>query len=357
MTAFSDIRQLHIELTDRCQASCPMCMRNYFGIGTRPYIKEVDISLEKFKQWFPVEFLKNLTLFYACGSTGDSAIAKDCLEIFRYVRELNPTCCLMLYTNGSLRTTTWWQDLATVIGQRGAVVFAIDGFKQSHELYRKGTNWDKIIENARTFISAGGTAKADSIVFKHNEHEIEDLTQFLKDIGFSNTRVKTTNRFYGQDTFPVHNKEHLVEYYLEPPSKENWEPSINIDTAKQLVQPIFFKQYMETVTLDPMCLANKEIYVDAHGKVFPCSQVASVDMHDEIDPNIIEIKILKDKLNESMKELMYGIGIINLHETNIIDALKESQWGSKIFKYWNGEKNFACVKKCGKEFNRKPNES
>jgi dTDP-4-amino-4,6-dideoxygalactose transaminase len=60
-------------------------------------------------------------------------------------------------------------------------VFATDGFSGEHELYRKNTNWHKIIENAKTFIAAGGRAKANTIVFKHNEDRIEELKQFLLD--------------------------------------------------------------------------------------------------------------------------------------------------------------------------------
>ena len=35
----STIDAIHIELTDKCQAACPMCARNYNGGIERPFIK------------------------------------------------------------------------------------------------------------------------------------------------------------------------------------------------------------------------------------------------------------------------------------------------------------------------------
>jgi hypothetical protein len=46
------ITNLHIELTDKCQASCPMCGRNNNGGAERPFVGQHDITIEQFKQWF-----------------------------------------------------------------------------------------------------------------------------------------------------------------------------------------------------------------------------------------------------------------------------------------------------------------
>jgi MoaA/NifB/PqqE/SkfB family radical SAM enzyme len=47
-----NINSIHIELTDKCQAACPMCWRNTYGAGERPHIRNVEITLEQFKQDF-----------------------------------------------------------------------------------------------------------------------------------------------------------------------------------------------------------------------------------------------------------------------------------------------------------------
>ena len=83
-----NVKSLHLELTNKCQASCPMCARNYNGGSEREYLQLTEITLEKFKEWFPKEFLLRLDNIYACGNYGDPIIAQDCLEIFEYIRSV-----------------------------------------------------------------------------------------------------------------------------------------------------------------------------------------------------------------------------------------------------------------------------
>ena len=148
MQPVSDIKTVHIELTDKCQAQCPMCARNYHGGATRPFIRNGDMSIEQFKEWFPKNFLQQLNNFYSCGNYGDPAFANDCLEIYSYVRECNPTVRLAIHTNGCMRNPAWWKKLAQYNIE---VIFAVDGFKGKHELYRKNTKFDKVIENLTAF--------------------------------------------------------------------------------------------------------------------------------------------------------------------------------------------------------------
>ena len=42
MFSFSDLENIHLEITNRCQASCPMCSRNYHGGLENPLIKNKD---------------------------------------------------------------------------------------------------------------------------------------------------------------------------------------------------------------------------------------------------------------------------------------------------------------------------
>ena len=74
-----EIKKVHIELTDKCQAQCPMCARNHNGGNDRKHITNNDVSINQFKEWFPESFIQKLDLFYASGNYGDPAFAKDCL--------------------------------------------------------------------------------------------------------------------------------------------------------------------------------------------------------------------------------------------------------------------------------------
>jgi MoaA/NifB/PqqE/SkfB family radical SAM enzyme len=340
-----DIEQVHIELTDKCQASCPQCLRNHFGGAEREFIQNVEITLEQFKEWFPIEFLQNLKNFYACGSLGDPAIAKDCLEIFEYVRQHSPTCRLALHTNGSLKTTSWWKKLAETLGDNGTVVFAIDGFKGEHEIYRRGTSWDKIIENAKAFIAAGGHARADCLIFKHNEDRIQELKEYLLGIGFVEVNLKPTNRFYGDSGFPVQDRLGKHEYTIHPPTGSKWQQRMLNPNIVKLVDIDNFNYMLNNATIAPVCTTRKEIYVDARGYVFPCCWTGSVIATD-IDPVDPNMRVLRDRLNQSTVDLIDDIGNPSLHGTDIITALKNSNWASRLEKHWQESKTFVCVKNC-----------
>lgn len=41
MFNFQDLKQVHLEITTRCQASCPMCSRNYHGGLDNPNLKSM----------------------------------------------------------------------------------------------------------------------------------------------------------------------------------------------------------------------------------------------------------------------------------------------------------------------------
>lgn len=329
---------LHIELTDRCQASCPMCARNVNGGKARPFVGMHDITLDQFKQWFDIDFLSSLNNFYACGNYGDPIIAQDCLEIFEYVRKINPYCRLGIHTNGSARNIEWWKDLAEVLGKNHAVVFGIDGFEQSHNLYRRGTSWNKIIENAKSFIDNGGNAEIDCLIFRHNEHELDSFKNQMIEIGFSKVNLKYTRRFYDMVRYPVENEKGDVEYYLEPTGKES---PIHFLPLKKISDDIsIWQNKVKESEIKPQCLEKNEIYVDARGNVFPCCWIGS-DWIEAPIPEFMPIQKLRNLVVENSKLNFKKIGIFNLNT----DKLKNMSWNN-IDDFFQTNKPWTCVKNC-----------
>ena len=93
------------------------------------------------------------------------------LHHFSYFYQSNSKIKLSLHTNGGARTPEWWSELPIAMGKNHDVIFGIDGLEDTHSLYRVDTDFNKIIENATTFISNGGEAEWHMLVFKHNEHD------------------------------------------------------------------------------------------------------------------------------------------------------------------------------------------
>ena len=115
-----------------------------------------------------------------CGNHGDPIIAKDTKDIFKFLRQANPSLNLSLFTNGSAQNQDWWLELSSLVDK---VHFSIDGLEDTNSIYRRGTHFNKIMDNAKSYIKGGGTAVWDYIVFQHNEHQVELARQQAKKHG------------------------------------------------------------------------------------------------------------------------------------------------------------------------------
>ena len=344
MLNISDIKTIHIELTDKCQAQCPMCARNFHGGELRPFIKGGDISIEDFKEWLPREFLSQLENFYSCGNYGDPAFAKDCLEIYEYVRKSNPHARLSLHTNGGMRNKDWWQKLANTIGTQAnsEVVFAIDGFKGKHELYRRNTNFDKVIENMCAFIRAGGTAKVDSLVFEHNENDTEELEKYLIDLGVKSVNFVRTTRFYEMTEFKVLDKKGNFEYNLKPAQREEYKMSPNYALSRLLDQD-YRNMVITNSKIIPKCQNEQSIYIDPYGNVFPCCWIGGEYQETPIKEKL-PIHKLRNITVQNSKDMLNVIGVPNCKDK--IFYTQSDLW-KKLPDYWQGEKKcFTCARQC-----------
>ena len=123
MYNYKDIKNIHLEVTQNCQASCPMCDRNMNGEGINPHINLDELSLKDCKDIFDVSFIKQLDSMYMCGNLGDPIVARDTLEIFKYFREHNPNMWLSMNTNAGAKNVEWWRELGQSLWQDGCCYF------------------------------------------------------------------------------------------------------------------------------------------------------------------------------------------------------------------------------------------
>lgn len=306
---YESIRSVHLELTDRCNAACPMCPRFVKG-EVAPHIQNIQFSLDDIRNIFPVEFIKQLNRVNFCGNYGDPIVAKDLLNIIAYLRHINDDIRIEVNTNGSARKEVWWKILAGIMGsdeKMGGVWFGLDGLSDTNHLYRRNTNWEVIMRNVKAFIEAGGIAHWNFIAFKHNEHQIEEARSLAKEMGFKHFNVKLTARFESGNTYPVFVKgKH--EYDLGLPTEELYQrpevghhtaprPKISKPSKAMLGAAKIIEEYKRTgeipisvnssVVPKPniACVAQQEssIYVSATGHVYPCCWIANGHTHKDSD--------------------------------------------------------------------------
>lgn len=298
---YTSIRAVHLEITDRCNAACPMCPRFTDGEESS-FIQNTHLSLDDIMDIFPVPFVQQLNRINFCGNYGDPIVARDLLPVIAYFKNHQHSMRIEVNTNGSARPVAWWKTLADFIGSdeaNGGVWFGLDGLKDTNHLYRRNTDWDLIMRNAEAYISAGGVAHWNFIAFKHNEHQIDEARALAKEMGFRHFNVKLTGRFNDNQSFPVIvNGDHL--YDLEPAEEERFQrpyalppkPSqAKLDIAKILEDYHRRKGTISTTTqIVPKpnieCVAQNEacIYVSAQGLVYPCCWIGNA--HSQSDPQV-----------------------------------------------------------------------
>jgi MoaA/NifB/PqqE/SkfB family radical SAM enzyme len=313
MYKLGDIRDIHLEITSKCQASCPMCARNMQGGPISPFLELNEITYRDFQRWFTPEFVKQLKKLYMCGNYGDPIVARDTLEIFAYLRFHNPTINLSMNTNGSAKDKVFWSRLADL---DVAVRFGIDGLADSHSRYRINTDWHKIILNAKTFINNGGYAIWDMLVFDHNKHQVNECKELSIELGFQEFHYKNTSRFK-EESLVVINKDGLQVDELFP-------------TEKSLQHKSKINTNSKTIS----CKAVNEgsIYVGANGNVTPCcwTDLQFIPPH-----------------NPSRIDLVSRIGNApNLHN-NTLEEIFNNDYFNSIKNTWSCNPLKECSKQCG----------
>lgn len=286
---FSSVEGFHIELSSKCNAACPMCARNILGGATQPGLKLTEWQTE----WLPQIFDRRLTglkHILVCGCFGDPATASNALDVVRFIKS-HTSAKVEFVSNASVRSEDWWFELGRILSEAPSAasqsgefsdlgVFSVDGLEDTNHLYRRHTNFKKIIRNAKAFISAGGLARWDFIVFRHNEHQVEEAKRLAADLGFKQFRVRKTSRFFqspeGSGRFPVKNGAGELEYYLEPPLQaQYYNQEIKKFDVLNATKESAEKYYNETA-ID--CLYKnkfRRFYVSAEGLAFPCSYLGN----------------------------------------------------------------------------------
>src|SRR6056297_2131694 len=99
----------HIELTDKCNAGCPMCPRTEqmnFCRTDRSVVHNVELGLDDFRAHFDDAFCAATEEVIFGGAYGDPLAATELLEIVEHLTERGVRVAIA--TNGSLRKPDWW---------------------------------------------------------------------------------------------------------------------------------------------------------------------------------------------------------------------------------------------------------
>lgn len=190
---------LILEASTHCNAACPQCPRT-----NKEDLFLNSWSIDQFTEYFSKEDLSHVRYINFSGTYGDPVMCKDIFDIVQYIIEQSK-CFVTINTNGSMRNSDFWHDIASIGKKRLTIEFDIDGSTQEiHERYRQGTQLGKILDNMMSARLGGCNIKVLTILFKHNQ---DDVGEIKKLIGNVSHQVIESNRFSTGPTWKfVNNK-------------------------------------------------------------------------------------------------------------------------------------------------------
>ena len=268
MISYSEIRDIHLEISSLCNARCPLCPRNFRGYPYNDGYVEENLTLESCKNIFTPALLQQLTRIRINGNFGDAVMNPETPNIVEYFRYHNANLKLAISTNGSARDKDFWQRLAKVNVE---VAFCLDGLEDTHHLYRQNTNWQTILNNAKIFIDAGGTAVWKMIQFKHNLHQIESCNQLSAAMGFEKFVLINDDRNSGP-VFDKHgNLSHVLGDYT---GEKSFEILFHKKKTDMVLLEDIINNVIEHKTLRCETKQIKSIYISSTGDIYPCCYTA-----------------------------------------------------------------------------------
>ena len=179
----SDIERLQIELSNRCNAACPLCPRYELPENL---INNTSVDIQHIIRCLEKDPWDNLKKIHFCGNYDEPTVHPHLLDICEWIIVNMPNINISISTNGGTRDTQFWQSLGKLSrNNRLRVYWGIDGLEDTNHLYRIGAKWDKLMANTEAFINAGGRARWQFITFNHNSHQLQRAKAMAKELGFS----------------------------------------------------------------------------------------------------------------------------------------------------------------------------
>tara|TARA_B110001454_G_C12694782_1_gene423868 strand:- start:165 stop:1112 length:948 start_codon:yes stop_codon:yes gene_type:complete len=311
------------------------------GGEVNPHICLEHMSMETWLKLFQNNSISALSLN---GTFGDSMMNPNIVEMLNEVANIgNITDMVSIHTNGGLRTSDYWRDLAKVLKRfkKHEVVFSIDGLADTNHIHRRGTNFNKIIDNAKAFILEGGTASWRMIIFDHNKHQVEEAKEFARKLGFryfmvkqSYDRVLYAKEYKGMPATTLTRpptsvyeklKELQEDFYPERESVHFWAKN---NRSKE------FENKFNCPWLNDLALQ-----VDAKGRIWPCCYISD-NANNTFYDNEWSIGAINDK---------FPIDFNNINKFNLIEILSHKFFTEHLNNVWENKESQICEKCMNKE--------
>ena len=348
----SEIEALQIDITSKCNLLCPQCARVDKG-HVNSCLPITELIPEDYDKIFTEEICRQLKKVFLNGNYGDPVASRH----IEYVIDklLEQDISITVFTNGSLKNTSWWENLGDKFSNTASqVVFSIDGLKDTNAIYRINSCFNKIMENVKSYIQAGGRARWDFLVFEHNYHQVEEAKKLARNLGFKQFQEKKTTRFLSKDTMgeapknsqEVYNKEAKVIYEIKAMSGSD-QPFENI-----LHKYGSWEKYLDSTSIHCKYKNDmKALFIDFEAMVWPCCWIG-------VTPYLVDQNDIKKKQLDNLRE-RHGNDFNSLRYHSLKEILSHPWFASELVESWDNSTStttninprlMVCARTCASEY-------
>lgn len=250
------VRSFNMEITNRCTLACPRCART-----GNDWVKAnlSDLSMEVLENTFPLSKRKSFEglRINLCGTYGDCIYHRRFHEVLGYLKKVG--IGVSMETNGSHRKMDWWRKTCDILTDEDMITFSVDGLANTNHIYRVNARWQDI-EKAMRYCAERVTVDWKFIVFRHNEHQLDEARKLAEDIGVRRLTFKKSGRFGRDDPMTPLNSEYVG---VVTRNRREIEALIQRDVSAE--------EFDREVKIAPKCRFGKDLSITAHGFFYPCS--------------------------------------------------------------------------------------
>lgn len=275
----------HIEPSSICTLKCPRCPR----AEVPESLLNRQLSLDFFKNQIGADIVKQIKKITFCGNDRDPIYCRDFLDICEWIKQINPKLHLVLITNGSYKTTDWWQRLGKIFDANDEIHWSLDGWDQeSNEQYRVNSNWQSIVNGIDAFNQANTSTYRvwASIAFRFNEKHLLKQKITAMAYGFDSYQLTKSTKFASK--YPAYG----TNDPLEPEDRQmmasghRFERIIEALTTKpklsDSLKTVFLQRAEALGKYSGICLiGNKGVFLNSQGEFYPCCWTANRYEHNQ----------------------------------------------------------------------------
>ncbi len=254
------VHSFNVEITNRCTLRCPKCART-----DNPWVRAnlTDLPVELLERVFDPARRERFEGLHVnlCGAYGDCIYHREFHAVLRVLKRAGLK--VGIETNGSFKSLEWWAETCGILGEHDTINFSVDGLADTNHIYRVNARWDDI-EAAMRYCAPRVHTSWKFIVFRHNEHQVEEARALAESIGVRQITFKKSARFAADDDLAPAN-----ENFIGIVARNRQSIALLSDADREA--------FDRRVAIRPKCRYGANLAITALGYFYPCTSCESGD--------------------------------------------------------------------------------